>query len=264
MAGLIRIVGVLTALWLAAAHAQRLDDLKGGAGGPVAEVIDGDTIRLKHASADIRLIGLQAPKIPLGRNGFKAWPLGEEARAALVALVDGRAVSLRLGDTERDRNGRTLAHVVRDDGLWIQGEMLRLGWARMYTFPDNRRLAAEMRALEAEARQAKRGIWAHSYYAIRRADETGLVADTDSYQIVVGRVAATAKTKDRIFLNFGDDFRSDFTVSVGKRDWPAFAAIDLLSLKGTEIEVRGWIGARGGPAVEITHPEQIAVLSPAP
>jgi endonuclease YncB( thermonuclease family) len=236
------------------------DVLADGGRGVVARVIDGDTVRLDGGDADIRLLGLQAPKLPLGRRGFRAWPLADEARAALVELAQGRTVAVRLGETPRDRNGRTLAHLVRDDGLWIQGEMLRRGWARVYTFPDNRALAAEMLALEAEARAARRGIWAHDFYRIRAAHAPELAGDIGTFQIVAGVVRAAARTRERVYLNFDDDFRSDFTVSVEKRGWPRFTR-DLLALKGARIEVRGWVIARNGPMIELTHPEQIAVLN---
>ena len=226
-------------------------------------VVDGDTVRLKDGDADIRLIGLQAPKLSLGRKGFKDWPLADESRAALSALVMDREVTVRLGTSSRDRNGRILAHLVRDDGLWVQGEMLRQGWARLYTFPDNRRLAAEMRAMETEARAERRGIWSHSFFAIRRAEDTALFGDRDTYQIVVGSVVDAARTKDRLYLNFGADFRNDFTVSVAKANWPAFdeEAMDLTALEGAKIEVRGWITLRGGPAIEANHPDQIEILT---
>ena len=72
-----------------------------GATGVVATVIDADTIRLKGGKADVRLVGIQAPKLPLGRKGFAAWPLAGEARAALVDLLKDRNVSFRLGATAR-------------------------------------------------------------------------------------------------------------------------------------------------------------------
>jgi endonuclease YncB( thermonuclease family) len=243
--------------------ADTLESLADGGGGRVAAVIDGDTVRLADADADIRLIGLQAPKLPLGRKGFAAWPLADEARAALAALALDRDVRVRLGATPRDRNSRTLAHLVRSDGLWIQGEMLRLGWARVYTFADNRALADAMASKEREARATGRGIWSHPYYAIRRADDPKLLNDVDTFQIVTGRVRATACVRALVFLNFGDDFRSDFTVSIERPAWPAFdaAGIDPLAFEGDEIEVRGWVGRRGGPAIEIDHPEQIAKLA---
>lgn len=237
------------------------DVLPAGETGVVAVVVDGDTVRLKNDTTDIRLIGLQAPKLPLGRKGFKAWPLADDAQQALQTLVQGRTVTVRLGTVARDRYGRTLAHLVRDDGLWVQGEMLRLGMARVYTFPDNRALASEMLALEAQARAAKRGIWAHPFYAVRDALSPTLSDDKGTFQIVAGTVREAAKTKDRIYLNFTDDFRTDFTVAIEKRDWRTFesAGVDVLKWQGQRIEARGWLSSRNGPMIEATHPEQIAL-----
>jgi endonuclease YncB( thermonuclease family) len=238
------------------------DVLEKGDTGIVATVIDGDTVRLKDGAADIRLIGLQAPKLPLGRKGFKAWPLADEAKDALEKLVLNKSVTVRLGTVPRDRHGRTLGHLVRADNVWIQAEMLKLGLARVYTFPDNRKLGPDMLALEAEARKAKRGIWGHPFYDIRDADRVS-ADDKGTYQIVRGIVRDTAKTKDRIYLNFGDDFRTDFTVSIDKRHWRVFeeSGVDLLALKSKPVEARGWISMRNGPMIEATHPEQLN-LSP--
>ena len=57
----------------------------------VKAVIDGDTIELAQpvrGSIEVRLVGIQAPKIPLGRSTAPAWPLGPEAKAGLEALVE--------------------------------------------------------------------------------------------------------------------------------------------------------------------------------
>ena len=41
----------------------------------VVEIVDGGTLRLDMGK-QVRLVGLQAPRLPLGRANFKAWPLG--------------------------------------------------------------------------------------------------------------------------------------------------------------------------------------------
>ena len=60
--------------------------------GKVVEVIDGDTVAL-DGGAQVRLVGLQAPKLPLGRPGFKTWPLAEAAAASCVAASSMIALS---------------------------------------------------------------------------------------------------------------------------------------------------------------------------
>lgn len=222
----------------------------------VREAVDGDTVILGDGR-QVRLVGIQAPKLALGRKNFKDWPLAEESKRAVETLSVGKRVALRPGGTPMDRHGRVLAHLYRDDGVWVQGEMLRLGMARVYTFPDNRALAAEMVAREAEARAARRGIWAHPFYAVRGVEE--LKNDIGTFQVVAGRVVDAAKVKGAVYLNFGGDWRTDFTLRLDGPALKMFRAegIDPLALKGTTVEARGWLRFQNGPMIEISHPEQI-------
>ena len=142
--------------------------LEAGGSARIVSVTDGDTLTLDDGTV-VRLVGIQAPKLPLGRPGFEAWPLADEARAALEELGLGRRVTMYYGGRRSDRYGRSLAHLYRDDGLWLQGEMLALGLARVYSFSDNRASVPEMLAREAAARAAGLGIWRNPFYGVRRA-----------------------------------------------------------------------------------------------
>ena len=149
--------------------------------------------------------------------------------------------------------------------LWIQQELLRQGFARVYTFPDNRQLGPELFAAERAARAAKRGIWADAFYAVRDTDPAKLSKDSGTFQIVEGRVISAAKVQARVYLNFGDDYRSDFTASIAPEAVPLFskAKIDPLAWKGKVIRVRGYLRSFNGPVIDVTHPEQIeADISP--
>lgn len=243
------------------------DALEAGEHGVVATVVDGDTVVLTSGLA-VRLVGLQAPKLAFGRRGFEDWPLAGESRDALAAFAGGRAVTLRYGGARRDRYRRALAHLVRGDGLWIQGAMLRAGMARVYTFADNRALAAEMYAAERAARAAGRGIWSHPRYRVRAPGE--LDDAIGSFQVVEGRVlAAEIVRSGRLYVNFGEDWRSDFTIAVAPRDrkrfeaaWAGAGLAPVSALAGRRIRVRGWLRARNGPLVEADHPEQIELADP--
>ena len=61
-------------------------------------------------------------------------------------------------------------------------------------------------------------------------------------------------------------WRSDFTVSVERKDAGAFAAagIDLKALAGKRLRVRGFLAWRNGPMIEASHPEQIELLPDGP
>src|SRR5690625_735397 len=78
----------------------------------VIEIIDADTIVLEDGR-QVRLVGLQGPKLALGRPNFEDWPLAHEAAEFLAALVLEREIGLAFGETPEDRHGRLLAHIVR-------------------------------------------------------------------------------------------------------------------------------------------------------
>ena len=225
----------------------------------VTDIVDGDTLTLE-TGLEVRLVGIQAPKLPLGRPGFEAWPLAAAAKAALADLAADRIVGLTFTGRRRDRHGRWLAHLTTADGVWIQGEILERGLARVYSFADNRALIAEMLAIERRARGAGRGIWSDPYYAVR--GPTDLQRRIGSFQLVEGRVLDAARVRGRVYLNFGADWRTDFTVSVSPKSRRLFetAGFDLDSYRSARLRVRGWVTSRNGPMVEVTHPEQIEIL----
>lgn len=252
------LVVIAVLLGVPASHADPMS-LRAAGQSRVVEVVDGDTVVLADGK-EVRLVGMQAPKLPLGRPNFDKWPLADESKAALESLVLKRKVELRQGGTPGDRHGRVLAHLVRDDGLWIQGEMLRLGMARVYTFPDNRAIVPDMLAKEREARSAARGIWSHPYYAIRHHRTADRFIG--SFQLVEGTVFRADRVGKRIYLNFEEDWRRDFTISIDNQALKMFdkAGLDPLRLEGNSVRVRGWLRERNGAMIEATHPEQIEML----
>ena len=252
-----------TVITLIQAPAPAAGQLTPGETVTIRAVVDGDTVILEGARGDalqIRLVGIQAPKLPLGRPGFVPWPLAGEAKRALEKLALGRRVTLSYGGRRIDRHGRRLAHLYGADGTWIQGEMLKRGLARVYSFADNRALIAEMLAIEKTAREQRQGIWRNPYYQIR--DEAKTRRHINSFQLVEGRVVDVAVIRGRAYINFGADWRTDFTISLAPRVVRLFRRekIDLGALENKRIRVRGWLKSFNGPMIEATHPEQIEVL----
>ncbi len=225
----------------------------------VVEIVDGDTLVLADGR-QVRLVGLLAPKLPLGRPGFKAWPLAEEAKAALAGLSLGRAVTLGYGGRRIDRHGRALAHLFDEAGVWIQGALIDRGMARVYSFADNRALVPELLVREAAARRSARGIWALRAYSVR--DAATIPAHLSGFELVEGRVVEVATVRKRTYLNFGADWRSDFTITIAPKDRRLFDAdgIDPLIYQGKRVRVRGWLKSYNGPLIDATHPEQIEVI----
>jgi hypothetical protein len=117
-----------------------------------------------------------------------------------------------------------------------------------------------MAARERAARGAGAGIWADRRFAVRPADQ--LEGTVGSFQIVRGRVVRVAPTKRYVYLNFGADWRSDFTLRVAGQLARSLkkAGLDLEALAGREVEVRGYVLEAGGPLIELSHREQIIIL----
>jgi endonuclease YncB( thermonuclease family) len=242
-------------------------ELKPGETGRVAEIVDGDTLFL-DSGLKVRLSAMQAPKLPLGREGFEKWPLADEAKKALEDLALDKPVRLYYGGLTRDRYDRALAQVYLLDAkgnkqIWLQEEMVRQGWTRVYTWPDTWQDSQKLYLAEEEARAAKRGIWANRYYAVRTPDADKLAQDMDSFQIVEGLIVSTADVKGQIYLNFGSNYRTDFTVTVEKRDRKRFEndGLSLLDLHGAKVRVRGWIEMSNGPVIYLDHPERLEILN---
>lgn len=245
--------------WLAQGTAADATGLQSEEIARAVEIVDGDTLVLEDGR-QVRLVGLQAPKLPLGRSGFEPWPLADEAKAVLAELALDQSFGLAYGGSRIDRHGRALAHLYRQDGLWIQGRLLELGMARVYSFADNRALVAEMLVLERQARAQRRGIWSNGFYAIRNA--LAVEEDIGTFQLVEGRVLAAAEVRGRIFLNFESDWRQDFTISLRRKVARRFrtGGLEPLDYEGRLIRVRGWLKEENGPMVEVSHPEQIELL----
>lgn len=227
-----------------------------GGSAVVAEVIDGDSLVLADGRT-ARLLGIQAPKLPKGRS-FAPWPLAREAQAALTELALGKPVSLRYGGAREDRYGRVLAQLVRADGLWLEDELLRRGLARVYTFDDNRVAATELYAAERQAREAKRGIWADPRYALRTPEEA--LRHVGGFELVEGRVVSVARVSGSLYLNFGEDWHTAFTVRIDGKALRLFRAegIDPASLEGERVRVRGYLRRdRARAVIDVTHPEAI-------
>ena len=89
----------------------------------------------------------------------------------------------------------------------------------------------------------------------------------DSFQLVEGTIVTAALVRGRHYLNFGENYREDFTVTFAPRNRRMFAADlvargleDIALLTGRRVRVRGWIKSYNGPMIEATHPEQIEWL----
>lgn len=189
----------------------------------------------------------------------------KRAAQALDRLVTGRQILVRAGAERPDRYGRIVGQVaVMGSGspLWVQGAMLEAGEARVSAVSSGSCTAALLRA-EAAARTAGKGTWSDPRFAVHGAgDLERLTAAEGRFMVVEGLVRRTGESGGRIYLDFGQRFNEDFSVIVPRDAHKAFtnAGIDLRSLEGARVRVRGVVIVRGGPAIELRDPAAIERL----
>ena len=123
-------------------------------------VVDGDTIRVVRDGREeaVRYIGVDTPESV--KPGSPVECFGRAAGRANARLVEGERVRL-VGDVEsHDRFGRRLAYVYRvRDGLFVNAELVRRGFATAVTYPPNLAHADQLADLARAARRQQRGLW---------------------------------------------------------------------------------------------------------
>jgi len=124
--------------------------------GRVRRVADGDTIVLTDGER-LRYAGINAPEV--GHDGEPEEPYGDEARAFNQKLVMGRWLNFELAEEARDRYGRLLAYVFLEDGTFINGELVKKGYAHVIFRQPKALYWQRLLNLQREALKEKKGIW---------------------------------------------------------------------------------------------------------
>lgn len=212
---------------------------------------------------DGRAASIEGLMLPGGAKDHAPQFLADEAIGALGAIVRGRIVTLAAQRPKEDRYGRLRAQVFITDGtkVWLQSELLRRGLARVSIAPDRRECAGALYAIEDRARRKGAGIWSKAAYFVRHASDT-FVADADTFQIVEGTILSANVRNGRGYLDFGSDWRHDFTVTISPADIKTFrqVGVDPESYEGKTVRVRGWIERMRRPEIAIATPDDIEVL----
>ena len=262
----------LFALGLRAALAGPLDaltadgELARGGMVNVAAALDGETLRLSDGR-ELRLAAIDVPVPDLPRSGTASTPddpavvaLAATAQRMLGEVAAGREIALYYDQRRNDRYGRVVAHAVVPPDLWVEAELLRQGLARVHTTRDVAAGASELLRREADARTARRGLWALAAYQVHTPDD--LAHWLDSFQVVAGRIAGAHRSPGRLWLEFAASRGPALELAVpgaARRLFRA-AALDPAALVGADVRVRGWLRWQNGPIIDIDHPAQIEIL----
>lgn len=227
--------------------------------GKVTKVLAADRFELDSGEI-VRLMMVKVPHMPKGSETGKPWPMAEQIEAFIRSQFTGVTFTFHCLERTRDRHGELVAMAKMADGGWLQSQMIKQGWAWVSSTRDFTHGAFELYGLEDEARRQGHGLWSYTSYRLK--DAAQLNNKVGRFEIVEGKVMAVAVVKNVTYINFGGDWRKDFTL---KMDWRARklfekAGVAVESLAGKRVQVRGWISWYAGPMIELTHVDQIRLL----
>ncbi len=232
----------------------------------VDKVLDGNTVLMKDGKI-IRLLAIDYPFVP-GQQDSLPVIAGKTMLERL--LPEGTDVMLYQTRDQKiprmNRMGQILAHLVnKKTGQWINGEMIRSGVAWTATDAANPDMAADLYGLEEKARAESKGLWdKNSPFGLLTPDTAAQGIGT--FRLVEGTINRAATSKNNLYLNFGNDWRKDFTVMVtpALRRKMSQNGLDPMALSGTKVRVRGWLREWNGPFMELETVERMEILSSPP
>lgn len=271
-----RAFAVLVCLASLAACGPQVGDLERGEEGRVVRAYNGDTLELDNGLR-VFLAEIDAPR---GEEDYAAQAQGE-----LEAQALHREVLLAYGGTRRwagraredgTINEAAIAHVfVKSEGgrwFWLQHELVTRGAAYVRPRRDNHARSVELMQIEAQAREAERGMWARRTYrplSVRAATEQALTANDNClrgaapYRVLEGRVSEARVFQSRAALTMeGSAEGTPFTLVVFGENFSAWDGPALSSLTGVRVRARGPLGVyRDAPQLCLEHGSQLEVLT---
>jgi len=218
----------------------------------VEYIFDGDTFATATGER-IRLLGINTPEVTHGSEPGQV--MGDAATQGLKSLIAGQTVRLAFDKERRDVYGRTLAQVWRRDGAWVNGEMVRRGFAHVYTFTPNLRWTKKLIALERPARNHRLGIWNTKRFSVIPASRVS-TSYIGQFRVVSGKISrinrhGTGFSMRRLNISIPRKYRAWFHLPLPVRT-------------GQTVTVRGVIRAGGSGSLYLAlhSPFDLETLTP--
>ena len=175
----------------------------------------------------------------------------------------GLQVSLEKSDfekigTDRNRYGDLLGKIMVEPFGWVQEYWIKKGLAVFSGIgPYPIKLRKALLAGEKQARTKRLGAWKR--FTVLKADNPAYLLKMQGFRVVEGQIKNVRKFGGTTYLNFGADWKSDFTVAISSTERRNFKKLDwkLKDLDNKWIRIRGVIRSYNGPFMELFFPEQI-------
>jgi len=235
------------------------------AGIPTPVMAKGNAVALTGTSF---MIGGREHKLadiasPSGADFSTAFYYAEQSESVLQSILDEGIDEVRQVSAP-DRWGRQI--VVPSKILDLSGKitfqhlLIVSGAAWVEPQSDDYEFILRLLQDEERARRSSAGVWVEPFYQKRSSEEAATAIGY--YRIIEGIVVSASARRDYTYLNFGEDYKTDFTATVRSslaRKWKE-QGYDLLAYEGEQVRVRGYVEWINGPSISLTHPLQVERL----
>jgi len=190
-------------------------------------IIDGDTLVLNDKRT-VRVIGINTPELRPA-----AQPKAKAARDAAESLLSSNTkIWLYPGDEPSDRHGRTLAHVITQNGANLAEHLLTKGLAASSAVYPNTRCAEHYQQLEQQARSNKSGLWrdTHPWQLFDKR----INRNRTGFRLVTSNVKSIKANNRYHHLQLENGLRVSMTNKVATE-------VNAHKLQGERLTVRGWV-----------------------
>ncbi|MTI10353.1 thermonuclease family protein [Curvivirga aplysinae] len=203
----------------------------------------------------IVLSGIERPQ----SHGLSGYTL-DKARLWLSNHAVGKTLVIQPTGDNYDLFGRIHALTKEPNPKnWLNVQLLRLGFARVQLnagFTDHIDILYKA---EKEARLQNIGLWGTGKF--KRFDANQYNGPYNGFIIATGTITQTAKRRSYLYLNFGSNWRDDFTIGIPTNDERFdIKTIRNLYVEDTKIEIRGLIENWNGPFIRLDVAEHLRVI----
>jgi len=211
----------------------------------------------------VRLSEIDLPVYP----GEDENPFAVLAHQRMKALFLGQKITLyQTRDSKKGRTnafGQDLGHIVKreaDKEVWAQGVLVEEGLVRYFSSISNDDMSALLLERERVAREAQKGLWETQKWNVKTPDT--VMPYVGTIQVVEGVVSTTASKNNLIFLNFGADWKEDFTIAIESdvRRQLNKNGLNPLGLSRQKLRVRGYVEDRYGPSITLDAPDNLEIV----
>jgi hypothetical protein len=206
---------------------------------------------------------------PVRLTDLRLAPDGEAAKrgASFLSSLAGSAVRVReVGPP--DRWGRASTEIELAGAPPIDLGELLVSEGLAVVDPGQRDLLCRPGLLAAEgaARRNRVGLWREGTWPVQATATEALAGRAGAFAIVEGRVVSVGERRERTYLNFGRDWSRDFSVTIPRRIWEGLKArgVTAASLTRRVVRVRGILGVRRAPTLDLTVPDMLEVVDESP